>query len=82
MPIIIEGISDKAAGAAIHRYFIRFLESSRASLIVRYEVGKGRGAVYLNLQGVPKKMHFQNCHELASGDQHQCGSRELIMGGL
>ena len=59
MPIIIEGISDKAAGAAIHRYFIRFLESSRASLIVRYEVGKGRGAVYLNLQGVPKKCTFR-----------------------
>ena len=50
MPIIIEGISDKAAGAAIHRYFISFLESSRASLIVRYEVGKGLGAVYLNLE--------------------------------
>ena len=50
MLIIIESISDKADGAAIHRYFISFLESSRASLIVRYEVGKGLGAVYLNLE--------------------------------
>ena len=47
---IIESISDEAAGATFHCYFIRFLESSRASLIVRYEVGKGLGAVYLNLE--------------------------------
>ena len=47
---IIESISDKAAGAAFHCYFIRFLESSPASLIVEYEVGKGLEAVYLNLE--------------------------------
>ena len=47
---IIESISDEAAGATFHCYFIRFLESSRASLILRYEVGKGLGAVYLNLE--------------------------------
>ena len=45
--IIIESISDKAADAAFHCYFIRSLESSRASLIVSYEVGNGPGAAGL-----------------------------------
>ena len=48
--IIIESISDKAASAAFHCYFIRSLESSRASLIVEYEEGRGLEAVYLNLE--------------------------------
>ena len=68
--IIIESVSDKAAGAAFHCYFIRFLESSRASLIVGYEVEKGLGAVYLNLE--PER----------EGELWRCLTRELRRKGL
>ena len=35
---------------------------------------------YHIIRSVPKKTQFQNCYELASDDQRQCGGRELIRG--